>query len=278
MDPLTHSVTAWDGLPISVREWPGGPHRPILCLPGLVRTGADFDWMIDAVAEGRRAIAIDYAGRGASGRTRDVKRYGPEACLRDVMDVCAAMHVHRPMVIGTSFGGLLAMGLAAARPTLPSAIVLNDIGPELGREGSDFVRDFVAHDPALPTLEACVALLRAKLPPLSIETEEGWRHIARLTYQPGPDGRYHPVWDTRIAKLLQAGPPDLWPLWDGLAHLPLLLIRGEVSNILLPETVERMRSSRPDMQVVTIAGVGHVPTLAEGASVAAIRAFLGTHA
>ncbi len=89
-----------------------------------------------------------------------VERYAPEACARDVADVCAALHVHRAVVIGTSFGGLLAMGLAAMRPGLVRAVVLNDIGPDIGAEGADFVRGFVGDDPALESLDACVAFLQ----------------------------------------------------------------------------------------------------------------------
>jgi pimeloyl-ACP methyl ester carboxylesterase len=281
---LAHTVSAWDGLPLCIREWPdrerfdGNSLPPVLCLPGLVRTSADFETLAPAIGEGRRVVAIDYAGRGDSGRSRDVTRYAPEPCVRDVMDVCAALHIHHAVVIGTSFGGLLAMGLAAARPNLIRAVVLNDIGPDVGSEGADFVRHFVGHDPALESLEAAVAFLRTNLPPLSLDTDAAWRRMAELTYQPGPDGRFHPVWDTRIAQLLNRPSPDLWPLFGGLAHLPVLLVRGSVSNILLPGTVTRMLSLHPDMTVVTLPGIGHAPILTEPPALAAIRTFLAQNA
>jgi pimeloyl-ACP methyl ester carboxylesterase len=271
-----HRITAWDGLPLVVREWRRDePVRaPLLCLPGLVRTGGDFQWLARVFSAGRRVIAPDYAGRGGSGRTRDVTRYAPEACLRDVLDVCAALHVHGAIAVGTSFGGLLALGLAAARPSLLRGVVLNDIGPEIGDAGAAFVRRFVAVDPALPGEDSCVRYLRAMLPPLSLQTEDDWRMMARLTYGPAADGRWRPLWDTRIAALLNGKVPDLWTLFGGLAHLPLLVLRGEESNILLAETVERMRAMRPDMTAVTVPGIGHAPTLAEPVVLAALRDFL----
>jgi pimeloyl-ACP methyl ester carboxylesterase len=247
---------------------------PIVCLPGLVRTGADFETLVPAIVQGRRVIAIDYAGRGDSGRSRNVDRYAPEPCARDIMDVCAALHIHRAIVIGTSFGGLLAMGLAAARPGLVHAVVLNDIGPDIGSEGADFVRDFVGNDPALESLEACAAYLRTNLPPMSLDTDAAWRRMAELTYQPGPDGRFHPVWDTAIAQLLNRPPPDLWPLFDGLSNVPVLLIRGAVSNILLADTVVRMQQMHPAMTVVTLPNIGHAPILTEPPALAAIQIFL----
>jgi len=270
-----HRLSAWDGLTLTVREWRDGDRRcPLLCLPGLVRTGGDFAGIVTALGAGRRVVAVDYAGRGESGRARDVNRYGPEACVRDLLDVCAALHVHGAVGIGTSFGGLLCMGIAAARPALLCAVVLNDVGPEIGGQGADFVRRFVATDPALPSAEACVAHLRAVLPPLSLHGEEEWLAMARLTYAPGPDGRWHPVWDTRIAELLRRETPDLWPLFGALAPVKLLLVRGETSDILLPGTMARMAAARPDMDVVSLPNIGHAPTLAEPAVVAALRGFL----
>jgi pimeloyl-ACP methyl ester carboxylesterase len=275
MDAVVHHIAAWDGLPLAVHEWDAGDARaPLLCLPGLVRTGADFAEVARAHGAGRRVVAPDYAGRGASGRTANVKRYAPEACLRDVLDLCAALHLHQVIAIGTSFGGLLAMGIAAARPTLLRGVVLNDIGPEISTEGGDFVRRFVAADPALPDIDACVAYLRERLPPLSLHTDAAWQRMAALTYQPGADGRFHPVWDTAIARLLDQPTPPLWPLFNALAHVPLLLAWGEASNILLPATVAAMRAARPDLTVVSLPGIGHAPTLAEPPVQHALATFL----
>jgi pimeloyl-ACP methyl ester carboxylesterase len=276
---LVHRLSAWDGLPLAVREWDdGNVQPPILCLPGLVRTGADFTALARALGAGRRVVAVDYAGRGESGRSRDLSRYAPEACLRDVLDVCAARYLDNVVVIGTSFGGLLAMGLAAARPTLLRAVVLNDVGPEIGTAGADFVRRFIAHDPALPDLAACAAFLRERLPPMSLQTDAEWERMAALTYAQGADGRFHPRWDIAIATLLRDPTPPLWPLFGALAQVKLLLVWGEVSEILTAPTVARMRAARPDMTVVAVPGIGHVPTLDEPPVRHALSAFLAAAA
>ena len=275
MEPLIRTISAWDGLPLRVRIWDGGDRLPpVLCLPGLVRTAADFDTVVPVFAEGRTVASLDYAGRGGSGRSSDVTRYAPEACVRDVLDVCAALHLHRVAIVGTSFGGLLAMGLAAARPALVRAVVLNDVGPDVGTAGADFVRDFVGLDPALESLDACVTFLQKRLPPLSLSSDHEWRTMAALTYAPGADGRFHPAWDIAIAKLLRRAPPDLWPLFGALAHVPVLLAHGSVSTLLLPETVAAMRARRPDMTVVTVPDVGHAPILTEDAIRDTLRAFV----
>ena len=272
---IIHRISGWDGLPLVVREWHDEDrHLPILCLPGIVRTSGDFETLAHAIGAGRRMIAPDYPGRGQSGRARNVARYAPEACLRDVLDISTALHLPRVIAIGTSFGGLLSMGLAAMRPNLLRAVVLNDIGPELATGGVDFVRDFIGNDIGFPDIDAAVAYLRARLPPLSLHTDEAWRGMAALTYAPDGNGRLRPLWDTRIARLLNGATRNLWPLFDALAHVPMVLVRGELSDILLPDTVERMRRRRPDMDVVSLPGIGHAPTLTEPEVIEALRAFL----
>jgi pimeloyl-ACP methyl ester carboxylesterase len=87
--------------------------------------------------------------------------------------------------------------------------------------------------------------------------------MAALTYEPGEDGRFHPVWDVAIARLLQRKTPDLWPLFGALAHVPVLLVHGAVSNILTVATIDAMRARHRDMTVVTVPGVGHAPILTE---------------
>jgi len=276
MDAVVHRITAWDGLTLVAREWrDGASAAPLLCLPGIVRTSGDFESLAETLGHGRRVVSVDYAGRGQSGRSRDVDRYAPEACLRDVLDVCAALHLHGVVAIGTSFGGLLSMGLAAARPSLLRAVVLNDIGPDPGNAGVDFVRQFIGQDIAFSDVDAAAAYLRGVLPPLSLESDEEWRRMATLTYAPDGNGRLRPLWDTRIVELLNGKTPGLWALFGGLAHLPVLLVHGEMSDILLPATIERMQAMRPDMVMTRVPKVGHAPTLSEPEVVAPLRAFLG---
>jgi pimeloyl-ACP methyl ester carboxylesterase len=271
---IARDIAAWDGLLVRVVEWGGGHGMALLCLPGLVRTAGDFAGLAVRHGAGRRVVALDYIGRGASARARSVARYAPEAMLRDVLDVCAAVHLHQAVVIGTSFGGLLAMGLAVARPGLLAGVVLNDVGPEIGRAGAGQVRRFVGDDPALSDLDAAAAHLRRMLPDLSLHTAAEWREFAALTYAPGPDQRWHPLWDTRIARTMGLQVPDLWPLFGALERVPLLLVHGGRSTLLAAETVARMRAARPDMAVATVPGSGHAPTLAEPEAVAALAAFL----
>jgi pimeloyl-ACP methyl ester carboxylesterase len=187
----------------------------------------------------------------------------------------AALHLPRSVVVGTSYGGILAMVLAVLRPTALAGAVLNDIGPRLEEVGLDHVTGFVGRDPALPDLDAAVAFLRERLAPLTLD-EAGWRRFAANTFRADEAGVWRPRWDVRIAEVLKAngGAPDLWPAFGALAHAPLMLVRGELSELLSPDTAARMRRARPDMAFVEAPGTGHSPTLEEEAVVPALDRFL----
>ncbi|WP_431284487.1 alpha/beta fold hydrolase [Humitalea sp. 24SJ18S-53] len=257
---------AGDGLPLAARDWAGPEDRtPLLCLPGLSRTSLDFARLAARHGGTRRVVALDYAGHGESGRSQDLGRYSAEHALRDVLDSCAALGLHRAVAVGTSFGGLLSMIIPVLRATLLRGVVLNDIGPALEAPGLDDVRDFVGTDPALADLDAATAHVRRHMPPLGLD-DAGWRDMAGLTYAQGEDGRLHPRWDIRLAEAASGGPPpDLWRFWQGSAQLPTLLVWGEESRLLSAATVARMRREKPDLRVVSVPGVGHAPPLSGAA-------------
>lgn len=276
MSATLYRFRARDGLELAALDH-GGPEgrTPILCLPGLTRCALDFSTLAERHGVTRRILSLDHAGHGESARAQDIRRYRFEESLRDLLDGMAALHCHRAVIVGTSFGGLLAMALAVLRPTAIAGVVLNDVGPHLDQAGLDFVQDFVGRDPALPGLDAAVAYLRATLPPLTLD-EAGWQRMAMLTFRSGDDGLWHPRWDIRIAEALRAEepPPDLWPAFGALAHVPVMLVRGEESRLLSAETAQRMRRERPDMAFVNVPSTGHCPTLEEPVVLPALDRFL----
>lgn len=254
---------ARDGLALSALDHPGPEDRtPILCLHGITRCAADFAPLAERHAGRRRVLALDLAGHGESARAATPSRYGIESALRDVLDAMAALHCPRAVIVGTSFGGILAMVLAVMRPGAVAGAVLNDIGPKLEEAGLGDVEGFVGRDPALPSLEAAMEHLRGVLPP-HVTDADGWRRFTENTFAPGADGLWHPRWDIRIAEAMRTGGrvPELWGPFGALAHAPLMLVRGGLSKLLSAETTARMRRERPDMAFFELPGNGHAPLL-----------------
>ena len=272
-------VSAHDGLRLAATEWPGDPHRTaVFCLPGICRTALDFASLAARQAGTRRVVAFDYAGHGESARAADPRRYRPEALIRDVLDAMAALHLHRVALVGTSFGGLAAMAIGVMRPNALAAVVLNDIGPHIESLGREAVVEFIGSDLGFGSLDAAVAWLRERHPPLPFLDDAGWRDFAWRSYAEDEDGCWRPRWDIRAGQQAvgdaAGAPPDLWPYFGGLARLPVMLVWGQESRLLTADTVAAMRDRRPEMRVVSLPGTGHAPTLDEPPVVAALDAFL----
>lgn len=268
---------ARDGLVLQALEWPGDPARmPMLCLPGISRTALDYVALAARQQGMRRVVALDYAGHGWSARPADLSRYGVMPALRDVMDTLAALHLDHIVLVGTSFGGILGMVMGVLRPMAIGAVVLNDIGPRMTPRGLGVVQDMIGRDPALATEAEAVTYCQARMAPMRLD-EAGWQRMAARTFARGADGRLHPRWDTRIAQLFgkeSSAVADLWGPFGALAHARLMLVHGAESDLLSDATVAAMQDARPDMDVVTVPGVGHSPTLDEPEAMAGLQAFL----
>lgn len=255
------------------------PRTPILALPGYARTGRDYEHVADWLAP-RRVVTLDYRGRGRSDREIDWRAYDPPGLLDDLRHLLVATGLHRVVVIGTSLGGILAMGMGVVLPSAVSAVVLNDVGPEVEPAGAEFVTEYIGRDNPQSDWPQAVATLKRMMPDLSLRTEEDWLTFARHTFREGDDGLLHVDWDPAIARpLLEplGEPVDLWPLFRSLRRIPVLAIRGGESPILSAETLDRMSDLHPGMRRLILPGVGHAPTLDEPEARKAIRDFLAAH-
>lgn len=283
MDFRERRVSTQDDLSLYVRDYgnPLDPRAPLLCLGGLSRNSKDFaDFASRISADGRRVVAPDYRGRGRSDYDADWRNYDPRVYLRDIHDILTALDIHRVVVIGTSLGGILSMGLGAAAPTMLAGVVMNDVGPEIETEGLTHIVAYLREDRPQPDWESAVKTIRTMFPNLTFQDDGTWMKMAQNTFREGADGRLHFDWDINIIKpSLQPGYhlPDLWPLFRSLDGTPLLLLRGENSDILSRDCFRRMQEARTDMIAIEVPGAGHVPTLSEPESRDAIDEFLARH-
>ncbi|MBK9082775.1 MAG: alpha/beta hydrolase [Rhizobiales bacterium] len=277
-------VTAPDGVRLHASVYGAGrAGAPVLCLPGLARTSADFDPLARALSEGaagapRRVVALDYRGRGLSDLDPD-GRYEMATENADILAVCDALEVAEAIVVGTSRGGLHAMLFGATRPTLLRGVVLNDVGPRLEAAGLMRIRGYVGKLPAPRDMADAVDLLRTLMQAqFSALGEADWRLFAETTFQER-DGGIVPRYDPRLAKTLEAldldSPlPEFWPQFEALAHAPVLAIRGERSDLLSDATLREMAARHPRLTTLTVAGQGHAPLLADAPTIARIAEFV----
>ena len=265
-------VSGADGLKLYARDY--GPRvaeaLPVVCLPGLARTSADFHDLALALSQDekrpRRVLALDYRGRGRSEYDRDWRNYDLKVELDDVLQVLTIAGVSEAVVVGTSRGGLITMSLSAARPALLRGVVLNDIGPVIEGQGLVRIRGYVGKLPSPRTYaeggEILKGLFKAQFPR---STDEDWQVLARTTWKEA-NGRLVPDYDPSLRKVLEAldlekAPAPLWFLFAGLKGIPAMVLRGANSDLLSAETLQAMAAAHPDLEAVTIPDQGHVPAL-----------------
>ena len=264
----------FDGLSLHYED--EGTGLPLLCLPGLTRTGRDFDYLVPHLPP-LRLIRPDYRGRGQSDWADDPMAYTVPNEARDALALLDHLGIARAAVLGTSRGGLIGMFLAATAKDRLLGLCLNDVGPEIARPGLERIFDYVGRNPAARTLAELAALSPRHMPGFANVPPERWRAEAEKHYLETPRGLKIP-YDPGLRQAFLAafdGPPaDLWPLFDACAGLPLALVRGANSDLLTPETAAEMRRRRPDMIFADVPDRAHIPFLDEPESLAAIRAWL----
>jgi pimeloyl-ACP methyl ester carboxylesterase len=293
-EPTPTLYTMRDGVRVAVRHWPrreddGAKRRPVVCLPGLTRNSRDFTVMARALSRHTRTprdvYAFDLRGRGASDHDRDWRNYTVATETLDVLDVMTALNLHGAALFGTSRGGMITMAMAAARPGAIGVAVLNDIGPVLEPEGLQRIMSYVGKVPLPETWAAAtqsVKDLNARFFPNVSDPE--WVEVARQFYNE-KDGRPAPGYDSGIGTSLvesvraaAAGPKtDPWPSYEALGGVPVMIVRGALSDLLSAATLEEMLRRHPRAHALTVEGEGHAPLLRDTATIAAIADFLAHH-
>jgi Predicted hydrolases or acyltransferases (alpha/beta hydrolase superfamily) len=287
MDYRDHRYRSACGrLELHARDYPGTEAGApvLLMMHGLTRNSADFDPLAARLAGSYRMIVPDQRGRGLSQWDRDPARYRPEVYAQDMLALLDGLGLDRVGMIGTSMGGLMAMVMNALRPGLAQAVVFNDIGPVLDPAGIARIQGYVGPAGAMAGWTEAAARCRAiNAPAFPDFGSADWMAFARRTCTENADGTVSFAYDPAVSESIsgdepQTVPPDLWPLWEGLPDTPVLVIRGELSDLLSAETEREMaRRHRGPYASAVVPRVGHAPILDEQEAFRAIEAFCKDH-
>jgi pimeloyl-ACP methyl ester carboxylesterase len=268
-----------DGLKLHYRDYPGGPDRPpLLCLHGLTRNSRDFAELAERCSPRFRVLALDFRGRALSDYDPLPARYNPLSYAGDVTELLDRLAIDQAIFVGTSLGGLVTMLLASMTPQRIRAAILNDIGPDVDASGIDRILSYVGKDKRFSSWDEAADAIASNYGASFVRyTHEDWVKMAKRNCRE-ENGEICFDYDMAIAEPFKmAGPApqvDMWPLFQALARKPLLVIRGERSDLLTAATAERMKEIAPDVTVAMVPGVGHAPELNEPEAVAAIDDFL----
>ena len=271
---MTSFFTTTDGTRLAYDDQ--GQGLPVLCLPGLTRTMADFDYMLPHLPP-CRVIRMDYRGRGDSQWTGAASYTVPQEA-KDALELLDHLGVTKAAVIGTSRGGLIGLLLAAVAKDRLLGLCLNDVGPEIHRPGLERIFDYVGRNPAVKTHAELAARLPRNMPGFANVPDSRWLEEAVKHYTQNETGlkiTYDPALREAFLAAFQGPPVDLWPLWEATAGLPVALIRGANSDLLTAACAAEMQRRRPDLIFAEVPDRAHIPFLDEPPAVAALHRFLG---
>jgi pimeloyl-ACP methyl ester carboxylesterase len=279
---------SFDDLRLYARHYPAPDERfrSVLCLPGLTRNARDFHtlgtYLSTHPEKPRNVYCLDYRGRGGSQHDSNWRNYVPYTELMDVLDFLTVQGLHRVGIVGTSRGGIIAMMMAALRPTAMGAVVLNDIGPVIETRGLARIVNYVGRMPVPKTWADAVHIMREingrGFPDF---TDAQWDQMARGVFEERK-GRLVLSYDRKLAKAigtvdLSRPVPDLWPQFVAMGQIPTFVLRGENSDVLSPETLEEMVERHPNLRTMIVPEQGHAPMLQEQEPVEAIGAFFAVN-
>ena len=265
-----------EGREIHYTEWGAGHDEVVIAWHGLARTGRDMDHVAAQLASHYRVICPDTIGRGLSAWS---PKPAAEYCLafyeRLAVSLVDQLGIDRFHWLGTSMGG--AIGLKAAAGALRGRIrrlLINDIGPQLAAPAVERIRSYAGSPPAFDTMHELERFFRTVYAPYGWLSDDMWRLLTETSMRRLPDGRVTPHYDPQMVMQFSAHPDDYdqWPAWDAL-ELPVLVLRGEHSDLLLPEVAEAMRTRGPRAVVATIPDCGHAPALNTPAQYALVERF-----
>ena len=268
-----------DGLKLHYRDYPGATDRPpLLCLPGLTRNARDFADFAERNSPRFRVIALDFRGRASSDYDPSPARYNPMTYAADVLELLDQLGIAQAVFVGTSLGGLVTMVIAATAPQRIAAAIINDVGPDVDPAGINRILTYVGKDLRFHSWDEAADTIAGNYGGnFERFTHADWVAMAKRNCRE-ENGEIRFDYDMAIAepfKTAGAVPQaDLWPLFAALGTKPLLVVRGERSDLLTTQTAEKMQAVAPAMKLAVVPGVGHAPELNEPEATAAIDEFL----
>jgi esterase len=259
--------TTSNGLTIHYLDWGNSQAQPMVLLHGIARTAHSFDHWALHLSDRYHLIAVDMRGHGESDWDPQ-GRYMVDDYYSDLAELIAHLHLKQIIVVGNSTGGRVAQLLAARHPDRVQAALIEDVGPERPQAVSDR-RAKRMSDEELGWAHSDLLLARLKNTYPRISDE---RLGAIITHGTRRDAEGRLFWRRDPAILGGFVATDLWQTISQI-RTPILYVLGGASDIVAPETQERLRRELPKVQIITMPGLGHYPS---DESTAAFMAIMDT--
>lgn len=248
---------------------------PVICVHGLIRNGRDFDRLAQELESSRRILCPDIVGRGKSDRLADPSGYNYAQYIQDMTALIARAGSAEIDWVGTSMGGIMGIYMAAAANSPIRRLVINDVGPFIPLAALKRIASYVSAPPTFTSAGEGAAYLRKIYAGFGITREEDWQHIAECSLQTDAEGLWRLAYDPAISANFANLDKDVdfWDVYDRI-RCPVLLLRGEISDILSAQVAQEMTTRGPKAKLVTIKNTGHAPSLMDSSQIQILKEFL----
>lgn len=255
----------------------------LFCVHGLTRVGRDFDYLAqELVRDGYCVICPDVVGRGASDWLVNPANYNLLTYAEDMLSLIRELNLAQVDWLGTSLGGLIAMmsvNLALAKKINSPIrrLILNDVGPYIPPEAMQRIVGYLRKPlPIFSDLKAGETYLRSIYEDCGNLSDRQWQHLTKYSFKHRADGNYQLHYDPQIAypyrnlAIETIKPQEFWELWQNI-YCPILVLHGENSDVLLPDTIQEMQSTKSSITIRSFANVGHAPALMDEGQIEVVR-------
>lgn len=245
---------AVNGLRIHYLDWGAAGRQPLLLLHGIARHARTFDPLAPHFIRDFRVIAVDLRGHGDSAWDPQ-EAYRVEDYCKDVEALAGQLGLRNIVLWGNSTGGRVAQVFAGSHPDRVAAVIVEDVGPERPPAISDRrAKRMAAEEAGWASAEELLARVKADYP----RTPDSLlRALVRHGSKARADGRI--VWKRDPAINKGFVPTEIWRYVRAI-RAPIVYILGGASTIVPAETQDELKRALPQVQIVTLPGLGHYPS------------------
>ena len=279
--PFTDEFVTVNGVKLHYQDWGNPDAPPLLMVHGITMSSRTFDPVAAMLKENYHCMTLDLRGHGDS-EWADPETYKVPQYAMDVVGLLDALGIEKTHYIGISLGGITAMAIASVAPHRFSGLALNDIGPKVVSNGAGRIQSTFSYgETPFPSVEQYAQEVlfsySERLKALPLEMVVAFQKLNMREVE----GGFLPKFDPKVLDMLSGNNANTdeaqQVCWKGFRGLtcPILVIRGEISDILSSETLAEMQAAQPGMTSVVVPGAGHTPGLTEPIPKAALESFFG---
>lgn len=254
--------------------------RPaVVCVHGISRNRHDFAFLAGRLSDRFTVLAPDLLGHGDSEWLPAGMIYEKEIFLAQLADLCAGLRGRRIAFVGSSYGGLMGIRLAARGDSPISCLVLNDAGVGIRKEFYEKTAQKLAMYPLFGSMRSVEGWMKLVMANAGALPAEQLAALVEHAVRPTGSGEYRLAYDREIPRVWlgdHGRSPEPWSLWESV-RCPVLVVRGARSDVLTDEVVRGMKARKPSMELVEIDGAGHFPHLMDAAQTEPIERWLSAN-